>query len=105
MARGERQVRSEGRSGDEQIERTFRACGFPNPVRAESVRDLRDLLSGPSGRTVMTTVQKFQEALLLRKYDSFMKKGGRVRFRGRGAPAMSFIGGLVIAGVAGSLFV
>jgi type I restriction enzyme, R subunit len=46
---------------DEQIERTFRACGFPNPVRAESVRDLRDLLSGPSGRTVMTTVQKFQE--------------------------------------------
>jgi type I restriction enzyme R subunit len=46
---------------DEQIERTFRACGFPNPVRAESVRDLRELLSGPTGRTVMTTVQKFQE--------------------------------------------
>jgi type I restriction enzyme, R subunit len=46
---------------DEQIERTFRACGFPNPVRAESVRDLRELLTGPSGRTVMTTVQKFQE--------------------------------------------
>jgi type I restriction enzyme R subunit len=46
---------------DEQIERTFRACSFPNPVRADSVRDLRDLLSGPSGRTVMTTVQKFQE--------------------------------------------
>ena len=39
---------------DEQIERTFRACGFPNPVRAESVRDLRDLLSGPTGRTIMT---------------------------------------------------
>ena len=32
---------------DEQIERTFRACGFPNPVRAESVRDLRDLLERP----------------------------------------------------------
>lgn len=46
---------------DEQIERTFRACGFPNPERAESVRDLRTLLTGPSGRTVMTTVQKFQE--------------------------------------------
>jgi type I restriction enzyme R subunit len=30
-------------------------------VRAESVRELRELLSGPSGSTVMTTVQKFQE--------------------------------------------
>ena len=46
---------------DEQITRTFRACGYPNPERAESVKDLRKLLSGPSGRTVMTTVQKFQE--------------------------------------------
>jgi type I restriction enzyme R subunit len=46
---------------DDQISSTFRACGFPNPERAESVRDLRDLLAGPPGRTVMTTVQKFQE--------------------------------------------
>ena len=46
---------------DDQITRTFRACGFPNPERADSVRDLRDLLSGPPGKTVMTTVQKFQE--------------------------------------------
>jgi len=46
---------------DDQISRTFRNCGFPNPDRAESVRDLRDLLSGPTGKTVMTTVQKFQE--------------------------------------------
>jgi preprotein translocase subunit SecY len=45
----------------------------------------------------LDTVQKFQEALLLRKYDSFMKKGGRVRFRGRGAPAMSVLLGLVLA--------
>ena len=46
---------------DEQITKTFLACGFPNPTRAESVRDLRDLLAGPSGKTVLTTVQKFQE--------------------------------------------
>jgi type I restriction enzyme, R subunit len=47
---------------DDQITRTFHACGYPNPVRAGSVRELRRLLSGPGGRTVMTTVQKFQEA-------------------------------------------
>lgn len=47
---------------DDQITKTFVACGFPNPERAESIRDLRKLLSGPSGRTIMTTVQKFQEA-------------------------------------------
>jgi preprotein translocase subunit SecY len=53
----------------------------------------------------LDTVQKFQEALLLRKYDSFMKKGGRVRFRGRGAPAMSIVGAVILAGVASSLIV
>jgi type I restriction enzyme R subunit len=46
---------------DEQITRTFQACGFPNPEQAESVRDLRELLSGPTGKTILTTVQKFQE--------------------------------------------
>lgn len=46
---------------DQQITRTFQACGFPNPEQAESVRDLRDLLSGPTGKTILTTVQKFQE--------------------------------------------
>jgi type I restriction enzyme R subunit len=46
---------------DEQITRTFRACGFPNPERAESVKDLRALLSAPTGKTILTTVQKFQE--------------------------------------------
>ncbi len=46
---------------DEQINKTFHACGFPNPEQAESVRDLRELLSGPTGKTVLTTVQKFQE--------------------------------------------
>lgn len=46
---------------DEQISKTFVACGFPNPEQAESVRDLKQLLSGPTGKTVLTTVQKFQE--------------------------------------------
>lgn len=46
---------------DEQITKTFLACGFPNPQQAESVRDLRTLLSGPPGKTILTTVQKFQE--------------------------------------------
>ena len=46
---------------DEQISKTFIACGFPNPERAESVRDLRELLAGPPGKTILTTVQKFQE--------------------------------------------
>lgn len=46
---------------DTQITRTFHACGFPNPEQAESVRHLRALLSGPTGKTILTTVQKFQE--------------------------------------------
>ena len=46
---------------DEQITKTFQACGFPNPERADSVREMRALISGPTGKTVMTTVQKFQE--------------------------------------------
>ncbi|MBL9027200.1 MAG: type I restriction endonuclease subunit R [Myxococcales bacterium] len=46
---------------DEQISRTFRACGFPNPLQAGSVKELRHLLSGPTGDTILTTVQKFQE--------------------------------------------
>jgi type I restriction enzyme R subunit len=46
---------------DEQIIKTFRACGFPNPERADSVRDLRALLTGTTGKTILTTVHKFQE--------------------------------------------
>lgn len=46
---------------DDQITRNFNNCGYPSPQRATSVSDLRKLLSGPSGKTVMTTVQKFQE--------------------------------------------
>jgi type I restriction enzyme R subunit len=46
---------------DAQINKTFQACGFPHPEQAGSVRELRALLSGPTGKTVLTTVQKFQE--------------------------------------------
>lgn len=46
---------------DRQIIRTFQACGFPNPEQADSVRHLRELLSNATGKTILTTVQKFQE--------------------------------------------
>jgi type I restriction enzyme R subunit len=46
---------------DTQITKTFRACGFPNPEQAQSVRDLRDLLSNSTGKTILTTVHKFQD--------------------------------------------
>jgi type I restriction enzyme R subunit len=55
-------VVTDRRDLDIQISETFRRCGFPDPIRAESVEHLRALLSGPTGRTVMTTVQKFQES-------------------------------------------
>ena len=46
---------------DSQIAGVFTSCGFPNPERAASVRDLRRILEHPTGKTVMTTIQKFQE--------------------------------------------
>ena len=46
---------------DSQIAGVFTACGFPNPERADSVRGLRRILEHPTGKTVMTTIQKFQE--------------------------------------------
>ena len=46
---------------DRQIAGVFTACGFPNPERAESVRGLRRILEQPTGKTVMTTIQKFRE--------------------------------------------
>ncbi len=48
---------------DEQITATFERCGFPTPERAANTRALRDLLRSENGRTVMTTIQKFEEAL------------------------------------------
>ncbi|SFE02553.1 type I restriction enzyme, R subunit [Lentibacillus persicus] len=47
---------------DRQITNTFRVCGFPNPQQAESVDELKSMLQQGPGTTVMTLVQKFQEA-------------------------------------------
>ena len=46
---------------DKQIRDTFIHCGFPNPEPAESVKHLKELLRGPGGKAITTTVQKFQE--------------------------------------------
>lgn len=46
---------------DNQIVGTFQRCGFPNPVQADSVKHLRELIKVGSGQTIMTTIQKFQE--------------------------------------------
>ena len=48
---------------DSQISETFRRCGFPAPEQASTIRDLRRLLTTGVGRTVMTTIQKFADAL------------------------------------------
>jgi type I restriction enzyme R subunit len=46
---------------DRQISDTFVACGFPNPERATSIQTLRSLLRNARGKTITTTVQKFQD--------------------------------------------
>ena len=48
---------------DAQISRTFRDASVLEPERAASTRKLRELLRTNSGRTVMTTIQKFEEVL------------------------------------------
>ncbi len=54
-------VVTDRRDLDRQISGTFQRCGFPNPVRVDSIHDLRHRLQqGGPGQTLMTTVQKFQ---------------------------------------------
>ena len=48
---------------DRQISETFRRCGFPAPEQARRATHLRRLLTVGTGRTVMTTIQKFEDAL------------------------------------------
>jgi len=48
---------------DRQITGTFERCGFPAPEQASTSRHLRRLLTTGTGRTIMTTIQKFEEAL------------------------------------------
>jgi type I restriction enzyme R subunit len=46
---------------DEQISKTFRRTGFANPLRATSIAHLKSLLRDDYGKTLTTTIQKFQE--------------------------------------------
>jgi type I restriction enzyme R subunit len=66
---------------DRQIATTFRSCGFENPVSATSVRHLGQLLQGPPGQTILTTIQKFEEDLISkgkRRIAGPLQKGGNV---------------------------
>ena len=56
-------VVTDRRQLDRQITGTFERCGFPAPEQAATSRDLRRLLTTGVDRTVMTTIQKFEEAL------------------------------------------
>ena len=56
-------VVTDRRQLDRQISETFKRCGFPAPEQADSSRDLRRLLTTGAGRTIMTTIQKFEQAL------------------------------------------
>ncbi|MEB3207061.1 MAG: type I restriction endonuclease subunit R [Vampirovibrionales bacterium] len=44
---------------DRQITKTFNSCGFPNPEQATRIQHLRELLVNHTGKTILTTVQKF----------------------------------------------
>ena len=48
---------------DQQITSTFRAASALEPERAVTTRRLRTLLGTSNGRTVMTTIQKFEDVL------------------------------------------
>ena len=56
-------VVTDRRQLDRQIAETFDRCGFPAPKSAKSGKHLAELLTEGRGRTVMTTIQKFEEAL------------------------------------------
>lgn len=46
---------------DNQITQTFQRSGFPNPIQADSIKNLREELTVDVGKTIMTTIHKFQE--------------------------------------------
>lgn len=46
---------------DNQISSTFRRVGFDNPQQASSISHLKELLTDTYGKTLMTTIHKFQE--------------------------------------------
>ena len=46
---------------DNQISSTFRRTGFSNPIQANSISHLKTLLKDSYGKTLTSTIQKFQE--------------------------------------------
>jgi type I restriction enzyme, R subunit len=46
---------------DNQISSTFRRTGFANPIQASSISHLKTLLKDSYGKTLTSTIQKFQE--------------------------------------------
>ncbi|HAS72683.1 MAG TPA: type I restriction endonuclease subunit R [Clostridiales bacterium UBA8960] len=46
---------------DNQISSTFRRVGFDNPIQTTSIANLKELLKDTYGKTLMTTIHKFQE--------------------------------------------
>ena len=46
---------------DNQISSTFRRTGFSNPIQASSISHLKTLLKDSYGKTLTSTIQKFQE--------------------------------------------
>ncbi|WP_298691169.1 type I restriction endonuclease subunit R [uncultured Sulfuricurvum sp.] len=46
---------------DNQISSTFRRVGFDNPIQTASIANLKELLKDTYGKTLMTTIHKFQE--------------------------------------------
>ena len=46
---------------DKQIHTTFLEVGFPNPIKADKSTDLADFIKSPKGKTMITTIQKFEE--------------------------------------------
>ena len=58
-------VVTDRRQLDRQITGTFERCGFPTPEHVENGRHLRRLLTTGTGRTIMTTIYMFEEALTI----------------------------------------
>ena len=46
---------------DKQIHTTFSEVGFPNPIKADKSTDLAEFIKSPKGKTMITTIQKFEE--------------------------------------------
>lgn len=47
---------------DDQISKTFVACGFRNPIQIESIRHLKkEMENVTNGQTLMTTIHKFED--------------------------------------------